>query len=1022
MAFQDGHYYYTDSYCTNGVPGDPTQSDRFWFPGGTSSDPSRPITWIFNDITSVYYSLFGRYAEEGGANYWYDGFTGTNGAASNNFVDGGSAAASSFTTSISQFINNAAGPELDAIAIAGSKHTGMATGNCPIFGCTNPLAQNYNPNADTDDGSCIVLSGCTDPTANNYDSGAVVDDGSCTYNAPQIIFSANPPTIVIGQSSTVSWYCLNPTTSFGFVSGTISSNQTSSNQIVVPSDTSTYCAQAFGPGGGSGTICVTVNVLQVPQCSLTLPGSVMYGDANYIIEYETIYATSAISITPTYNYLDGSQVVGNTINISPASSAELGDPASSTERNGTVTIAMPWNNQGPQSVSVTLVANGAATSSDNGTFLTIIDRSPDNFAIPASEDKFIDEDPVISPETEVLSEKILIDDIDIPVEIHANYPILVDKNSQDVWQGVRQTGPGVGGNSTFDENQGLISSNSNHSIGRKIAAADDPNPEFQFNGSNEFSSEVFYSDDPNEEPPLIAKISNAQLAQLINCISLIDEVSPSEQTMFNDWAAFRSNFPFRTFWLLQAVLQSNGGVRYPLSRLKMPSNYLSDPYANGGIQVRRDDGNASFTSSWFDICNLANVPEGTYVSLWIDISGSMVYATIQASYNEFVADCNANGVNIILETSNSGERWIPGHNKTLPPSANFKIIAPDGSAVTSLQITAGQGLTLAWIVFGDVNNIQISPGAGLADIINTTDSNFFYAQTTVFPTAATTYTLYATGPEGTVTISVSVTVLAPPTLYLSANPSTSIVAGNCTTISWYHIGDADTIIWTQGTITNGNMTSQEQVCPGDTTTYCAYVTGTAGDSPTECITVIVSQSPTCSIESPVTIMYGNDNFDIEYESKYATASIEITPSYTYLDGSQTTGSVIVINPATSSELGGTQGQTDRDGVIDWSTVGVPWNDFGPSQISWTIQVQGAGGSASDFTQTGVVIDRTPDNFVIPPSEDQIRDEDPVETPDTTVLSELLLVDGIDIPVEIKANYPIQVDKNLEDNWQGVREI
>lgn len=29
----------------------------------------------------------------------------------------------------------------------------------PVYGCTNPLADNYNPSADTDNGSCIVLTG-----------------------------------------------------------------------------------------------------------------------------------------------------------------------------------------------------------------------------------------------------------------------------------------------------------------------------------------------------------------------------------------------------------------------------------------------------------------------------------------------------------------------------------------------------------------------------------------------------------------------------------------------------------------------------------------------------------------------------------------------------------------------------------------------------------------------------------------------------------------------------------------------
>ena len=51
---------------------------------------------------------------------------------------------------------------------------------CITYGCTNPIACNYNPNAGCDDGSCN-LPGCTDPIACNYDLNADCDDGSCTY-------------------------------------------------------------------------------------------------------------------------------------------------------------------------------------------------------------------------------------------------------------------------------------------------------------------------------------------------------------------------------------------------------------------------------------------------------------------------------------------------------------------------------------------------------------------------------------------------------------------------------------------------------------------------------------------------------------------------------------------------------------------------------------------------------------------------------------------------------------------------
>ena len=55
-------------------------------------------------------------------------------------------------------------------------------GNCiPIvYGCTSPIALNYNPNANTDDGSCIgIVYGCTDPTAFNFNPNANVDDSTC---------------------------------------------------------------------------------------------------------------------------------------------------------------------------------------------------------------------------------------------------------------------------------------------------------------------------------------------------------------------------------------------------------------------------------------------------------------------------------------------------------------------------------------------------------------------------------------------------------------------------------------------------------------------------------------------------------------------------------------------------------------------------------------------------------------------------------------------------------------------------
>ena len=85
--------------------------------------------------------------------------------------------------------------------------------NGGVQGCTDPTAQNYDPNATVDDGSCIAtIYGCTDPTALNYYAGADEDDGSCVYATTTlanrtITFASwpNTPVSYTGGSGTVAY-------------------------------------------------------------------------------------------------------------------------------------------------------------------------------------------------------------------------------------------------------------------------------------------------------------------------------------------------------------------------------------------------------------------------------------------------------------------------------------------------------------------------------------------------------------------------------------------------------------------------------------------------------------------------------------------------------------------------------------------------------------------------------------------------------------------------------------------------
>jgi hypothetical protein len=74
-------------------------------------------------------------------------------------------------------------------------------------GCTDPNANNYNPNATVDDGSCTYdpkpIPGCTDPSANNYNPNATVDDGSCTYDPKPIPGCTDPNALNFDPNATV---------------------------------------------------------------------------------------------------------------------------------------------------------------------------------------------------------------------------------------------------------------------------------------------------------------------------------------------------------------------------------------------------------------------------------------------------------------------------------------------------------------------------------------------------------------------------------------------------------------------------------------------------------------------------------------------------------------------------------------------------------------------------------------------------------------------------------------------------
>ena len=70
-------------------------------------------------------------------------------------------------------------------SVFASNESGNETQPADVLGCTDAAADNHNPAATADDGSCtyppVDVPGCTDDAAENHDGAATVDDGSCTY-------------------------------------------------------------------------------------------------------------------------------------------------------------------------------------------------------------------------------------------------------------------------------------------------------------------------------------------------------------------------------------------------------------------------------------------------------------------------------------------------------------------------------------------------------------------------------------------------------------------------------------------------------------------------------------------------------------------------------------------------------------------------------------------------------------------------------------------------------------------------
>jgi hypothetical protein len=330
-------------------------------------------------------------------------------------------------------------------------------------------------------------------------------------------------------------------------------------------------------------------------------------------------------------------------------------------------------------------------------------------------------------------------------------------------------------------------------------------------------------------------------------------------------------------------------------------------------------------------------------------------------------------------------------------------------SVSPTAFKRGECTTLSWSST-NASSATINQGIGAVGVNGSTVN---------CPTNTITYTLTVFGNGLSATATATATVYVPPIFNISTN-KTEMMLNDVANISWSVSGDGNglnwtpTLTWLAGGLTNGNLTSNSDVTPSVTTVYTGQVSGVGGTD-TGSVTVVVYQPVELSVDPPTNLLYGNQG-TINVTTKYATDSITVTPTYNYDYVGSTTGSAVNLSVNDNAEIGGTE---STNGYI----TTIPYNDRGPLSVSYVVRATGKLGNFQEQSFTvPIIVDDTPENLNIPESEDLIKDQTPVVSPEVEILSELILIDDVDIKVEVKSNYPIQVDLNQDGDWKDVRQM
>jgi hypothetical protein len=191
-------------------------------------------------------------------------------------------------------------------------------------------------------------------------------------------------------------------------------------------------------------------------------------------------------------------------------------------------------------------------------------------------------------------------------------------------------------------------------------------------------------------------------------------------------------------------------------------------------------------------------------------------------------------------------------------SAPLPTISSFSASPTSISF--GGSSTLSWTA---TNTTSISLDQGIGAVTGTSR--------TVSPTATTTYTLTATNSSGSVTSTTTVTVNIPPSVNISASPS-SLTSGQSSILTWSST-NATSCTASGGWSGIGAASGNQTVFPTTTATYTITCTGPGGTTSPQSVTVTVipPPAPTVSISVNPTVITLGQSTTLSWSSTNATS-------------------------------------------------------------------------------------------------------------------------------------------------------